>query len=142
MVVATEDNYPPFEFVQDGQPAGLDHDLYKLLKGVGRVSGPPGDPALAGPARRGRERPVRCGALGGHDRDQRAQQLYFLDADCRSDALLHEAQGRRPASSRSRTSPDSRRVRSRALDPPADAGGRRAPAEDGWEARKVSLYAS
>src|SRR2546422_7347190 len=32
MVVATEDNYPPFEFVQDGQPAGLDHDLYKLLK--------------------------------------------------------------------------------------------------------------
>jgi ABC-type amino acid transport substrate-binding protein len=32
MVVATEDNYPPFEFIQDGQPAGLDHDLYKLLK--------------------------------------------------------------------------------------------------------------
>ena len=32
MVVATEDNYPPFEYVQDGQPAGLDHDLYKLLK--------------------------------------------------------------------------------------------------------------
>src|ERR1700675_3409193 len=32
MVVATEDNYPPFEFVQDGQPAGLDHDLFKLLK--------------------------------------------------------------------------------------------------------------
>jgi polar amino acid transport system substrate-binding protein len=32
MVVATEDNYPPFEFIQDGEPAGLDHDLYKLLK--------------------------------------------------------------------------------------------------------------
>jgi polar amino acid transport system substrate-binding protein len=32
MVVATEDNYPPFEFIQNGQPAGLDHDLYKLLK--------------------------------------------------------------------------------------------------------------
>lgn len=32
MVVATEDNYPPFEFIQNGQPAGLDHDLYQLLK--------------------------------------------------------------------------------------------------------------
>src|SRR5262252_5311235 len=35
MVVATEDNYPPFELVQDGQPAGLDHDLYKLLEAWG-----------------------------------------------------------------------------------------------------------
>jgi polar amino acid transport system substrate-binding protein len=32
MLVATEDNYPPFEFIQDGKPAGLDHDLYQLLK--------------------------------------------------------------------------------------------------------------
>src|SRR5262245_20185540 len=32
MVVATEDNYPPFEFIQDGKPAGLDHELYELLK--------------------------------------------------------------------------------------------------------------
>ena len=32
MVVATEDNYPPFEFFEDGKPAGLDHDLYRLLK--------------------------------------------------------------------------------------------------------------
>jgi polar amino acid transport system substrate-binding protein len=32
LVTATEDNYPPFEFIQDGQPAGLDSDLYKALK--------------------------------------------------------------------------------------------------------------
>lgn len=32
LIVATEDNYPPFEFIQDGKPAGLDHDLYQLLK--------------------------------------------------------------------------------------------------------------
>jgi len=32
LVTATEDNYPPFEFIQDGQRAGLDHDLYKALK--------------------------------------------------------------------------------------------------------------
>src|SRR5258706_9503711 len=32
MIVATEDNYPPFEFIQDGKPVGLDHDLFQLLK--------------------------------------------------------------------------------------------------------------
>lgn len=32
MIVATEDNYPPFEFIQDGKPVGLDHDLYQALK--------------------------------------------------------------------------------------------------------------
>jgi polar amino acid transport system substrate-binding protein len=32
MTVATEDNYPPFEYVQDGMAKGLDHDLLSLLK--------------------------------------------------------------------------------------------------------------
>lgn len=32
MVVVTEDDYPPFEFVKEGKPMGLDHDLYRLLK--------------------------------------------------------------------------------------------------------------
>jgi polar amino acid transport system substrate-binding protein len=32
LVAATEDNYPPFESIVDGKPAGLDHDLYELLK--------------------------------------------------------------------------------------------------------------
>jgi polar amino acid transport system substrate-binding protein len=32
MVVATEDDYPPFEFVKDGVPMGLDHDLFRLLQ--------------------------------------------------------------------------------------------------------------
>jgi polar amino acid transport system substrate-binding protein len=27
MIVATEDDYKPFEFIQDGKPAGLDADL-------------------------------------------------------------------------------------------------------------------
>ncbi len=32
MIVATEDDYPPFEFIKDGKPAGLDHALVALLK--------------------------------------------------------------------------------------------------------------
>jgi polar amino acid transport system substrate-binding protein len=32
MTVATEDSYKPFEFIEDGKPMGLDHELYALLK--------------------------------------------------------------------------------------------------------------
>ena len=32
VVVATEDDYRPFEFMQDGKPAGLDNELFQLLK--------------------------------------------------------------------------------------------------------------
>jgi polar amino acid transport system substrate-binding protein len=32
LVAATEDDYPPFEFVKDGKPQGLDHELVALLK--------------------------------------------------------------------------------------------------------------
>lgn len=32
MVVATEDDYKPFEFIEDGKPMGLDHELLALLK--------------------------------------------------------------------------------------------------------------
>lgn len=32
MIVATEDDYPPFEFVKDGKPQGLDHELVAQLK--------------------------------------------------------------------------------------------------------------
>src|SRR5215469_9298893 len=32
LVAATEDDYPPFEFVKDGQPQGLDHALIDVLK--------------------------------------------------------------------------------------------------------------
>lgn len=32
MVVATEDDYPPFEYVKDGKPQGLDHDLCSILR--------------------------------------------------------------------------------------------------------------
>lgn len=32
MIVATEDSYKPFEFIKDGKPMGLDHDLLALLK--------------------------------------------------------------------------------------------------------------
>ena len=34
MVVATEDDYPPFEFVVDGKPMGYDHALLALLRRV------------------------------------------------------------------------------------------------------------
>lgn len=32
MTVATEDDYKPFEFIQDGKPMGLDHELLDLLR--------------------------------------------------------------------------------------------------------------
>jgi polar amino acid transport system substrate-binding protein len=32
MVVATEDNYKPFEYMENGEPKGLDHDLIELLR--------------------------------------------------------------------------------------------------------------
>ncbi|MGU3662543.1 transporter substrate-binding domain-containing protein, partial [Methylobacterium fujisawaense] len=32
MVVATEDSYKPFEYVENGKPMGLDHDLLALLR--------------------------------------------------------------------------------------------------------------
>jgi len=32
MVVATEDDFRPFEFVQDGKPTGFDNELFALLK--------------------------------------------------------------------------------------------------------------
>ncbi|ATE62540.1 amino acid ABC transporter substrate-binding protein [Thauera sinica] len=32
MVVATEDNYKPFEYIENGEPKGLDHDLLAGLK--------------------------------------------------------------------------------------------------------------
>jgi polar amino acid transport system substrate-binding protein len=32
VVVATEDDYRPFEFIQDGKPAGLDNELFQLMK--------------------------------------------------------------------------------------------------------------
>ena len=31
VVVATEDDYRPFEFMQDGKPAGLDNELFQLM---------------------------------------------------------------------------------------------------------------
>ena len=34
MIVATEDDYPPFEFVVDGKPMGYDHALLALLRKV------------------------------------------------------------------------------------------------------------
>jgi polar amino acid transport system substrate-binding protein len=32
MIVATEDDYPPFEFVVDGKPMGYDHELLSILR--------------------------------------------------------------------------------------------------------------
>jgi polar amino acid transport system substrate-binding protein len=77
MVAATEDNYPPFEFVQDGQPAGLDHDLYKLLKDWAgfpvRQEILPWQGLLAGVVSGQFDVAVSAATIS----DQRAQQLYF-----------------------------------------------------------------
>ena len=77
MVVATEDNYPPFEFIQDGQPAGLDHDLYKLLKEAAgfqvRQEILPWQGLLAGVVSGQFDVALSAATIS----DQRAQQLYF-----------------------------------------------------------------
>jgi polar amino acid transport system substrate-binding protein len=77
MVVATEDNYPPFEFVQDGQPAGLDHDLYKLLKEWAgfevRQEILPWQGLLAGVVSGQFDVALSAATIS----DQRAQQFYF-----------------------------------------------------------------
>lgn len=77
MVVATEDNYPPFEFVHDGQPAGLDHDLYKLLKDWAgfqvRQEILPWQGLLAGVVSGQFDVALSAATIS----DQRAQQLYF-----------------------------------------------------------------
>jgi polar amino acid transport system substrate-binding protein len=78
MVVATEDNYPPFEYIQDGQPAGLDHDLFKLLKdwasGIQvRQEILPWQGLLAGVTTGQFDVALSAATIS----DQRAQQLYF-----------------------------------------------------------------
>src|SRR5262247_881103 len=77
LVVATEDNYPPFEFVQDGKPAGLDHDLYKLLKDWAgfqvRQEILPWQGLLAGVVSGQFDVALSAATIS----DQRAQQLYF-----------------------------------------------------------------
>jgi polar amino acid transport system substrate-binding protein len=77
MAVATEDNYPPFEFVQDGQPAGLDHDLFKLLKEYApfqvRQDILPWQGLLAGVITGQFDVAISAATIS----DQRAQQLYF-----------------------------------------------------------------
>jgi len=77
MVVATEDNYPPFEFVQDGQQAGIDHDLYKLLKDWAgfqvRQEILPWQGLLAGVVSGQFDVALSAATIS----DQRAQQLYF-----------------------------------------------------------------
>jgi polar amino acid transport system substrate-binding protein len=77
MVVATEDNYPPFEFIQDGKPAGLDHELYELLKQWApfevRQQILPWQGLLAGVATGQFDVALSAGSIT----DQRAQQLDF-----------------------------------------------------------------
>lgn len=77
MIVATEDNYPPFEFIQNGQPAGLDHDLYKLLKDWAgfevRQQILPWQGLLAGVASGQFDVALSAGTIS----EQRAQQFYF-----------------------------------------------------------------
>jgi len=77
MTVATEDNYPPFEFIQDGKPAGLDHELYELLKKWApfevRQQILPWQGLLAGVTTGQFDVALSAGSIT----DQRAQQLDF-----------------------------------------------------------------
>ena len=77
MVVATEDNYPPFEYMVDGKPAGLDHDLYELLKKYApfqvRQQILPWQGLLAGVISGQFDVALSAATIS----EQRAQQLYF-----------------------------------------------------------------
>jgi len=41
IVVATEDDYRPFEFVKDGKPTGFDNEMVDALAEVRALSDPP-----------------------------------------------------------------------------------------------------
>ena len=55
LVAATEDDYPPFEFVKDGKPQGLDHELVALLKKFAPFEIRQEILPMAGASRRGRD---------------------------------------------------------------------------------------
>jgi polar amino acid transport system substrate-binding protein len=78
ITVATEDNYPPFEFIRDGEPVGLDHDLYKLLVDYApfevRQEIIPWQGLLAGVATGQYDVALSAGTISA----QRAEQLDFL----------------------------------------------------------------
>ena len=46
LVVATEDDFRPFEFVKDGKPTGFDNEMVEDAEEVRALRDPPGDPAL------------------------------------------------------------------------------------------------
>ena len=94
MVVVTEDDFRPFEYIQDGKPVGYDNELVeKLRKFVPfeiRQQIIPWTGLLAG----GQHRQIR---YRHHCRDYHKGApaiARFLDADRRGDRLLPEAQER------------------------------------------------
>ena len=42
MTVATEDDFRPFEFTEDGKPTGYDQELLEMFKNKAGIRDPPG----------------------------------------------------------------------------------------------------
>ena len=95
MIVATEDDFKPFEFVQDGKPTGFDNELLAIL----RKSVPfevrqeiiPWTGLLAGVSTGKYDMALTAVLIT----KERSQSLGLHDADCRRHALLRQAQERR-----------------------------------------------
>ena len=130
MIVATEDDFRPFEFVKDGKPTGFDNELRRRAAQVCAVRDPAGDPALDRPARRRQHRQVRH-RHHGRDHHQGAHAVARLhQPDRRRHALLRQAQERHEhQGDQGPERQDGRRAgRQRAARPPARA---RDDAEEG-----------
>ena len=93
--IATEDNYAPFEIMQDDSRRASPTTSSPSSRPC-RFRGPPGHPALVRPAGRCARGQVRH---GDHRLDRLARaaaRLRFQRADRERAALLHQACGRRP----------------------------------------------
>ena len=70
MIVATEDDFKPFEFVQDGKPTGFDNELLAILSEIRSVRSSPGDHSLDRAAGGREHGQVRHGAHCGPDHER------------------------------------------------------------------------
>ena len=102
LIVATEDDFRPFEFVKDGKPTGFDNELLDDLRKFAPFEVKqeiiPWTGLLAGVST-GKYDVAMTAAIITKERKQVAR---LHQPDRRRDALLCEAQGRHDASTRSR----------------------------------------
>ena len=102
LIVATEDDFRPFEFVKDGKPTGFDNELVDELRKYApfeiKQEILPWTGLLAGVSTGKYDVAITAAIIT----KERTQVARLHQPDRRRDALLRQAQGRHDASSRSR----------------------------------------